>query len=422
MNNYRVTLVSTRNKGGAGIATSRLHKGLLQSGFQSNFLIQKGDLEPETFLIDNNSSVSFLSRRFSLNFFGKVKYFKLKKEYKKLNYFRENGLDKITLPRTNTYLHLNKTVSNCDIINLHWVAGILDWPSFFRGIQKPLIWTLHDENPFLGLQHYENEFLGVDNKGKPILRIRTEYERKSDELVKLHKKKWLSKIDNLTVVTPSEWLLNKSKNSEILGRFNHTLIPNGLPENIYKCLNKNEVRALLGLPSDKYLLLFVADDVNNRRKGYDFFVRALNELDINLKSDIGIVTVGKNHGIYSQNINFDFGYIDNDELMAMIYNAVDTFVIPSIEDNLPNTMLEALMCGTPVVGFPVGGIKETIENGVNGLLASEISTSSLANTIEAAYKNYSIFNKVQISLKSHQKYSLAVQSGSYIKLINEILN
>jgi glycosyltransferase involved in cell wall biosynthesis len=107
--------------------------------------------------------------------------------------------------------------------------------------------------------------------------------------------------------------------------------------------------------------------------------------------------------------------------MSVVYSAADVFVIPSLMDNLPNTVLESLMCGTPVIGFPVGGIPDMIQNGENGFITEEISVNSLVNTINKFLDNPNCFNKVEIRNNAVKKYDQKVQSKKYIDLFESIL-
>src|SRR5690606_4080266 len=116
-----------------------------------------------------------------------------------------------------------------DIINLHWTAGFLDWPSFFSKIKKPVVWTLHDQNAFLGGEHYRERFYGMDEKGVPIPRSYSRSETDEENRLAQIKRECLAGASNLTVVTPSKWMFDESRKSPLLKRFQHHHIPYGLP-------------------------------------------------------------------------------------------------------------------------------------------------------------------------------------------------
>jgi glycosyltransferase involved in cell wall biosynthesis len=301
------------------------------------------------------------------------------------------------------------------------VADFLDWPTFFAKNRKPVVWTLHDKNPFSGIEHYDNSFSGIDKNGDPKIREKSNHEIElSEKWLNLKREVLKKRKCEIYVVSPSAWLLNESLNSELFSGFSHSLIPYGLDEKVFINHNKAESRRLLNIPDDQLVLLFVADNITNRRKGLDYLLTAIE----NLKNEAKLMV----YSIGNSNENNDkggicgLGRIEDEATMAKAYSAADVFVIPSLEDNLPNTMLESLMCGTPVIGFPVGGIAETIEDGVNGYLCEEISVSSLKSTIDRFILNIDKFDRNKISEKARIKYSSIVQANSYLKLYKDILN
>ena len=130
----------------------------------------------------------------------------------------------------------------------------------------------------------------------------------------------------------------------------------------------------------------------------------------------------KNNNLEAIDNVLELGSIYDEKLMSVAYSAADVFVIPSLMDNLPNTVLESLMCGTPVIGFPVGGIPDMIQDGVNGFITKEISVDSLVETINKFLNNPSCFNKTEIRENAIKKYDQKVQSEKYIDLYTKILN
>ena len=115
------------------------------------------------------------------------------------------------------------------------------------------------------------------------------------------------------------------------------------------------------------------------------------------------------------------GAINHELLMSVVYSAADVFVIPSLMDNLPNTVLESIMCGTPVIGFPVGGIPDMIKDGVNGYLTDEISVGALKSVIEKFLEDPEAFNRDMIRQDAVRRYDLSVQAKAYIDLFSSIL-
>jgi glycosyltransferase involved in cell wall biosynthesis len=303
---------------------------------------------------------------------------------------------------------------------LHWVAGFLDYSSFFQKNTKPVVWTLHDMNPFTGGEHYVEEYLGIDDLGHPINRkISKEEINLAQENISI-KMKAISKIDNLTIVAPSEWLAEEARKSEVFKGKPVFCIPYGLDSEIFAPRDKNYSRALFNIPKDKTVILFVADSIDNHRKGFIFLQKAFQQI---ANSNIVLCAIGnKNSDLESIENILELGPIYDERLMSIAYSAADVFILPSLMDNLPNTVLESLMCGTPVIGFSVGGMQDMIQDRANGFLTEEISVESLVKSINEFLKNTDCFNKIEIRENALKKYDQKVQSQRYIDLFTNILN
>jgi glycosyltransferase involved in cell wall biosynthesis len=419
--------VSTSDNGGAGVAAARLHFGLLNKNIQSSLLLNhKSNLNlTESYLLTQQphslnqqiiNKIKNISKDFNI--------INLYRNYKKAQFIyrmRPKGLEMFSFPMAETNIMKSPLYHTADIINLHWVSNFLDWKCFFNKNTKPVVWTLHDQNPFLGGEHYAERFLGMDINGNPIQRKYSLTEEKVMKSIFDFKKRILQNVDNLHIVSPSSWLLNSSQNSELFSKYPHYLIPNGFPEDIYKPYDKDFSRHVLGLPQDKKIILFVSVSLENARKGFAFLLKALGNLKEKYNDDIILCSVGRKSALPTDNNNIELGYIVDERLMALAYSAADLFIIPSLEDNLPNTMIESLLCGTPVVGFPVGGIIDVIENNQNGYLTDNISALDLYKTITKALDNLSYFSRTEISKNAKNKYSINIQADNYIELYKRIL-
>ena len=164
----------------------------------------------------------------------------------------------------------------------------------------------------------------------------------------------------------SNWLAQQAKQSGLLRGHSITSIPNPIDTHIFHPINKNEAREALSLPKDKHILLFVSQKVTNERKGVHHLIDAIKELTAlhpQLKDTLAVALMGGSADEVASQLpveTFSLGYISDDKTLVNAYNAADLFVIPSLEDNLPNTIMEALACGIPCVGFNIGGIPEMI--------------------------------------------------------------
>ena len=416
----RIVQVGTNLSGGAAKAMIRLNDGLLNLNLNSQII--------------SNSTISKveIKKDFRNKLINKIKHAIFKNtsvlEEWELEVFnnqiinsRPEGLEMTSLPLSSYDITQSKYYRMCDVVHLHWVADFLDWPTFFAKNRKPVVWTLHDKNPFSGIEHYDNGFSGIDKNGDLKIREKSNHEIElSEKWLNLKREVLKKRKCEIYVVSPSAWLLNESLNSELFSELSHTMIPNGLDETIFINHNKAESRRFFNMPDDQLVLLFVADNITNRRKGIDYLLKAIE----NLKNEAKLMV----YSIGNSNENNDkggicgLGRIEDEATMAKAYSAADVFVIPSLEDNLPNTMLESLMCGTPVIGFPVGGIAETIEDGVNGYLCEEISVNALEKAINKYINNKNLFNPEQIALDARKEFSGDIQARAYWDLYKNILN
>ncbi|HPA85149.1 MAG TPA: glycosyltransferase family 4 protein [Deltaproteobacteria bacterium] len=352
--------------GGAARAALRLHLALLDQGLQSRMFVetmQSSDIKGiHGFRIPGDIS------RIRWQIFRKLMNRPiLKAQQSSLEIF-----DVFTDDRSPCGREARKQLPGHDVINLHWVAGFLDYRDFFsRNRTAPVVWTLHDMNPFTGGCHYTNgcdHFTGQcgscpqltsSNPDDPSRRI---WMRKHSAYANMAP-------DRLHIVTPSAWLAGEVSRSSLLGRFPVTHIPNSIDIDVFTPRDRSAARASLGLPLDARVVLFVAASLKNRRKGFRELLKALDKLDP--VQQLYLISLGKTDAdIPSRNAHINLGNVGNDRLLTLIYNAADCFVIPSRQDNLPNTVLEAMACGTPVAGFAVGGIPEMVISGRSGILAA----------------------------------------------------
>jgi glycosyltransferase involved in cell wall biosynthesis len=427
----KVLLVNTNDTGGAAKACIRLHLGLLAEQIDSSLLLkQKKDYgiprshffpqPPKILTVEQivyNKAISLLKRYSVLKETAEEVQQKRQQEFLQ---GRPEGLEPYSFPLAKTDITQSSLYQEADIIHFHWVAGFLDYPTFFSKNNKPILWTLHDASPFLGGEHYVERFLGIDDVGQPIQRNYSDAERKADSKYLGIKRKALEDIKPFPIVAPSQWLKTESQHSLLFNKYPHYHIPYGFPTHIFKPVDKGFCRDILGIPRHKKVLLYVANDVRANRKGYEYLKKAFKSISSE-EIDLFLCAIGRESGLERKENLLELGEIVDERLMAIAYSAADIFVLPSLEDNLPNTMIESLLCGTPVVAFAVGGIKETIENKKNGLLCEEISVKGLKQTIEKCFANLHLFDSSKIAKDSSLKYNLSKQAQQYLSLYRNIL-
>ena len=390
----KILHIATTDGGGAGGAALRTHINLLDAGISSSFLVLRKVRKNvrNVYEYEFNPYITFLKNK-ALEFKRK----RYREQLKSVTYgrfsFPETSYDK---------LHEHELVQSCDIVVLHWVADFLDFPSFFRHIQKPVVWRMPDMFPFSGGYHYERFF-------------------PKDALMQLLKKNLDIKKSamgkcKIFPVPLCEWMCKKSMESEVLGSFKHTIIPNGLNTDVFKPHDKVFSRKIFNLPLDKRVLLFVSESVSLERKGLRILIESLMRIN---HENIHLAILGNNLKLEYHEFSTSFlGYVEDERLLALAYSAADRFIIPSVEDNLPNTVIESLACGTPVVGFNIGGIPDMVLHKQNGHLAKEVNAESLAIAInESVIFSYDTNEIVE---DARNRFDKKVQAEKYISLFHEI--
>lgn len=367
--------------GGAAVAALRIHRSLLRAGVDSNILVQEQKRNEANEFV---TGTGFLNntKNFSRFVFERLAIL----PHEKNSSMRYN----FSIANTGQSIADNPIVKEADIIHLHWInQGFLslDGLQEIFSLGKPVVWTLHDMWPFTGGCHYAgncfefNEHCGFC----PFLR---DPQKKDMSYEVYSRKKEIYSKGNLSVVTCSRWLATMARSSSMMKNANIiTTIPNPIDTNFYRPLDREDCRKELGLPIDKKLILFGAANILDIRKGFRYLEEALTIIQDSfpaISSKMELVVFGKLDKSWTNKFSFKINpmnFISNPETLVKLYNACDTFILPSLQDNLPNTVVESLCCGTPVVGFGIGGIPEMITHMKTGFLAEVKNSLSLANGI-----------------------------------------
>lgn len=275
---------------------------------------------------------------------------------------------------------LNK--SNANVLHLHWVNGEMLSIADIGKLRKPVVWTLHDMWAFCGAEHYTEDFRwrkGYTATNRPF------YEKYFD----LNRWAWQRKRkywqQPIHIVTPSRWLANCAQKSRLLKGWPVTVIPNAIDTNIWQPVEKNLARQLLHLPSNIPLLLFGAmGGTKYPHKGFDLLRLALNHLRGEIP-ELELLIFGQKAPKIPLNLGFPIhymGHLYDDVSLQLLYSAADVMLIPSRQDNLPNTGIEAHACGTPVVAFNICGLPDIVEHKRTGYLAEAFVSEDLAKGIQ----------------------------------------
>ena len=427
----KITILSTfDNFGGAAIAASRLNKSLNNNGLSSNMLVQdkKGNLSNIESIAQNWFQKKLALLRFALDRY-QFAFYEKNKDVRFIFSQAKIGVD----------VHNHFLIQQSDIIHLHWINfGFLSLNSLEKLFitNKPVVWTLHDMWAFTGGCHYSRECTNYErNCGNCVQFLKNPSENDLSHQVWERKKEIFSKA-NVTIVTCSEWLAQKARESSLLKDKTIVSIPNPIDTDVFRPIEKNVAKAYFKLFPDKKYILFGAVKISDVRKGFTYFAETLSILKtllskssqattLNQTSKIEILIFGQAQASDFEGLPFKvhiLGKLSDLETIATAYSAASVFVSPSIEDNLPNTIMESMACGTPVVGFDVGGIPEMIDHEKSGYLAKYKSSEDLAKGI---YWTLFDADYEALSNNSRQKvldnYSEKVVAEKYKKVYQSLL-
>lgn len=407
-------LTTSSNSGGAAIAAHRLMNALNRSGeVEAKMLVRDNKCHDKNVLTIGNSLCNKLKFAFERGLIWSW------------NRFSRNNLFQVSIANTGYDVTKAEAFNNVDIIHIHWTQqGFLslnDMKKIFSS-GKPVVWTMHDMWACTGICHHSEEcekfmshchscqYLTASNGKDLSYRI---FERK----------KRLYQNSDFTVVACSRWLQGKAQSSALLKGKRIVCIPNPIDDKLFSPLPEEEARKELGLPLNAKLVLFASQKVTDKRKGIDYLVAAAKILK-EKGTDMEFVIMGGKSDDVTSILPFkchSLGYIDSEEKAAKVYNACNLFVTPSLMENLPNTIMEAMACGTPCVGFNIGGIPEMIDHKTNGYVAEYKSASDLAEGISWVIENSEYKKISQVARdKVLKEYSEKTVAQKFVDLYKSI--
>jgi len=269
-----------------------------------------------------------------------------------------------------------------DLIHIHGIGhGFLSLSNIVD-LSKPLIWTMHDSWAFTGGCHLPGacDLYRVNCGFCPQLNAL--HERDLSRWV-WNRKAFCWPTLDVTFVAPSNWLAQCARSSSLLGSRPIEVIPNGIDAVRFVPGDRAIARDTLGLPQKGVVLLYGASSfTHDSNKGYILLKDALSQVAESLgQKSLTVALFGdpdcKDTEIYGIPVQ-SYGAIKTDEKLISLYRAADLFVLPSQQENLPNTVLEAMACGTPCVAFNVGGVRDLIFHGENGYITNSVDVHELA--------------------------------------------
>lgn len=374
----KITHLSTYHlSGGAAIAATRLHRALLRAGIESTLLVEQV-AKPEPGVV--GLSEGFLGRKWTTARFALDRLTFVPHEKDKSVRFHfspaQVGANVVEHP----------AVREADVLHLHWTNfGFLSLIGLEKLVRlgKPIVWTLHDQWAFTGGCHFSRGCTRYLTQCQRCPYLRNPGPNDLSARTFTRKAAILTPDTPLQIVTPSRWMADEARESRLLEWFPVTTIPNTIDQTVYRPLDRNAALARFGLTDpSRPRLLFGSFNITDPRKGFQYFADALKLLrqqHPNLEPELLVFGKG---GEELSGLPYSvrpLGVLTNDEDIVAAYNAADAMVVPSLEDNLPNTIVEALSCATPVVAFKTGGIPEMIRQFKTGYLADVADTPKLMN-------------------------------------------
>jgi len=418
----KVLLINTADAGGgAPAACTRLLKALLSQGVDAGMLVQ--------YKKTGNAAVTGLVKSKISHWMAQYTFFKERIPFM-LFHEKDPSLRFAFSPaNAGTNIANHPLVKQADVLHLHWTnSGFLSINDLKSLINtgKPIVWTMHDMWIFTGGCHYSGTCEGYLSKCGNCPMLRDPDENDLSRIGWLRKDAMYARADNITFVGCSKWLADVAAKSSLINRFNITNIPNPIDIDVFSEGGKQAGRLKHGIDTNAKVVLFGAANINDKRKGITYLVEALRLLKQNHSTEsIEVVIFGKNKHFDVSTLPFkvhQLNVINDEKLLAEIYSLADVFVITSIEDNLPNMVMEAMACGTPVVAFETGGIPEMVDHLENGYLAPLKSAQGIADGIK-----HILFDadKTATSANARQKvldnYTNSKVAGQYTQLYISVL-
>lgn len=418
----KVTLINTADAGGgAPAAGMRLLKALKTKDIDARLIVQDKKTGDESVYQVNTGFLGKLKARY--NFYRERIPF--------IVFQAENRLVRFAFStaKTGTDITEEAYIRDADILHLHWTnqgfQSIKNLICLVRG-DKPVVWTLHDMWAFTGGCHYAGNCYHFTRQCGHCHMLR------KPEAKDISYKGWQRKMhlfwdkDSVVFITCSNWLAGQARSSTLLQGYRIEVIPNPIDTEVFYPEDKAAMRLKWGIPADKMIILFGAANITDRRKGITYLVEALDILKTSYTDEIEIVLFGKNKSFDTGMLSFkvhEVGIITDQQHLTELYSLADVFVTPAIEDNLPNTVMEAMACGTPVVAFNTGGIPDMVDHLHNGYLAECKSPVDFAAGITFVLNTIGS-SRLGDNARRHvlQNFTNEIVAQKYIQVYRSLLN
>lgn len=409
----KIVHVSSSISGGAGKAALYLHKALLAESVDSNLILLGDACNADVgngIHFFNNAKTSFFGRlirwlqRFLHFYCTRLTVGKSRQYYMRLSRSLSSELSNRlwALPFSGYPVHNHPLLRDADIIHLHWCINFVDIPSFFRSARCPVVWTFHDSWGCRGLANiafYEH------NYSKALISL-------DSQIRELKKKCYLGAKYKPHLIAPSIFMKRNIEESVITEGLSISVIPNtiGLEADISKC---DRMRR-----SGPLRMLFISAHLSDPHKGFEIAYKAANYLG----EKVHLTAVGHPMEGVEESSNLRLvGTIGDARSVFQFFDDADVLVIPSLDDNLPNVMLEAFSIGMPVIALPTGGICEHVIDGINGILANDHTPEALVVAVEKFMLTADVYSPAKIIAFWQERFAPTVVAKQHMQLYQSLL-
>ena len=408
----KVLHIATTDFGGAAQGMLNLHYALSIQGIESKILVAKKttnldfvyQMEPNINLFIWSKNKLYRRIQYSIRKRGKLRTI--------TEYWNEK-INKVSIPNqsicfTSPFSQYDITqhpfFKETDILHLHWVGNFLDYPSFFKKINKPVVWTLRDENPGLGGFHYTTDKVDYYS-----------YYADIEEAFWEAKRKALILQNNITLIGLSNTMTSFCSNVEYLASKKIFKIYNPIDNTKFSCIDHQMAKKVLNIDDSVFVVSFVSISLKDHRKGLPQLLEAVKEFSKPIK----LLCVGNNDYFTKENSNINcYGVIDNPQLLSIIYSASDVFVTPSLIESFGKTTIEAMLCGAPVVSTKTGIAAEIINEDC-GVLIDSNKPISILNALNLITQRQ--FNRHCIKKRVQTLFNPESIAKEHIKIYNTLL-
>lgn len=418
----RIALINSFDtRGGAARSMWRLHQGLRGLGVESTVLClhkQSSDNHCQQIQVERTDHAIRMRRKWAYA-----------EQQLSQNLVTQRTI--FTLPVPGYDLTRHHVVQDAEIIHLHWVAGMVS-PETIAALQrlgKPVVWTLHDQRPMTGGCHYSGGCTRYEEQCSECPLLQTDW----NHIPNYNLASFVNTVDTrkIIVVSPSRWLADCAGHSRAFSQSQIHVIPYGVDTDLFRPINRSLAHQWLGIEPASVNILFGAQDVMDPRKGISTLIASLHACEEDPVSSpwfqsgrvrcllfgSGVSQLGRPPWLHN------VGNVNSDEKLSMLYSAADVFICPTVEDNFPNTILESMSCGTPVIASRVGGVPDLVSDEVNGWLVEPGDAVDMTSKIKNALAHPSRLKVFSTAArrKAETHYSLERQAFHYVKLYQTLL-